>query len=156
MKKGIISTVDNESRKARVLFPETNSITPELPIALHISEVHVNDTVLVEYWGSSLAEGIITENLSSKTPLSTPTKLSQLENDAGYITANQAPEASTYTHAQIVPAQTWSINHGLGRYPAVAVVDSAGTLVLGEIQYLTENAIEIGFSAAFGGKAYLN
>lgn len=90
-KKGVISTVDMVTRKARVLFPESNSITPELPIALYISEVHVNDTVLVEFWGSSLAEGIITENLSVTIPLIIPTKTSQLENDVGFVTIDQIP-----------------------------------------------------------------
>jgi len=155
-KKGIVSTADNENRKARVLFPESNSITPELPIALHISEVRVNDTVLVDFWGSSMAEGIITENLSVITPQSIPTKTSQLENDSGFVTVDQIPQASTYTHTQIVPSQTWSINHSLGRFPPVAVVDSAGSVVLGDVKYLSADDIEISFTAAFAGKAYLN
>ncbi|EGW39152.1 hypothetical protein [Desulfosporosinus sp. OT] len=157
-KKGIVSTTDNENRKARVLFPESNSITPELPIALHISEVKVNDTVLVEFWGSSLAEGIITENLSLTTPESIPTKLSQLENDAGFITADQVPQiaVSTYIHQQISPAQVWIISHNLGRFPAVTIVDSAGSIVLGDIEYISVQRVQISFTAAFAGKAYLN
>jgi len=156
MKKGIISTTDNESRKARVLFPESNSITPELPMALHISEIHVNDTVLVEFWGNSLAEGIISENLSISTPQSIPTKISQLENDAGYITFAEVPQASTYTHVQVVPSSIWTINHGLGRFPSVAIVDSAGSVVMGNIRYISLDTVEAEFSAEFGGKAYLN
>jgi hypothetical protein len=63
---------------------------------------------------------------------------------------------ASYTHAQAVPAADWNITHNLARYPSVTVVDSAGTTVIGDIDYLSNNAIAIHFAAAFGGNAYLN
>ena len=63
---------------------------------------------------------------------------------------------TTYSHQQIAPSQVWVINHELGRYPSVNVVDSAGTLVLGDIKYISENEIQVSFTAAFAGKVYLN
>jgi hypothetical protein len=38
----------------------------------------------------------------------------------------------------------------------VTVVDSAETVVYGEIQYINKNNLRIIFSAEFAGKAYLN
>lgn len=64
--------------------------------------------------------------------------------------------AVTYTHNQISPASTWTITHDTGKYPAVAIVDSGGNVVIGEIQYMSENQLKVTFTAAFAGKAYLN
>jgi hypothetical protein len=61
-----------------------------------------------------------------------------------------------FTFNQPTPATTWSITHNLGKNPSVSVVDSAGTLVYGEVDYINDNSLIITFSAAFSGKAYLN
>lgn len=66
------------------------------------------------------------------------------------------PGGSSYTHTQAVPAADWAISHNLARYPSVTVIDSAGSTVIGDVEYLTNNAIAIHFAAAFGGAAYLN
>lgn len=61
-----------------------------------------------------------------------------------------------YTHDQMVASATWNIVHNLNKYPSVAVVDSAGSEVEGSVMYVTPNRVIVEFSAAFGGKAYLN
>ena len=62
----------------------------------------------------------------------------------------------TYVHDQNSAAATWTITHNLGKYPAVSVVDSAGTVCVGEVTYLDENSLTCTFTAPFSGKAYLN
>ena len=83
----------------------------------------------------------------------------------GNITANKYygfavyPEISAdkhFTFTQSSAATTWNITHNLGKFPSVSVVDSGNTIVYGDIVYTSENALTITFSAAFGGKAYLN
>lgn len=44
----------------------------------------------------------------------------------------------------------------LGKRPAVTVVDSAGTVVIGEVDYLDDNTVRLTFCAAFSGTAYFN
>ncbi len=63
---------------------------------------------------------------------------------------------TTYTHNQGVPSPTWVITHNLGRFPSVSVVDSAGTVQIGDIIYDTANQVTVSFTASFAGKAYLN
>lgn len=63
---------------------------------------------------------------------------------------------STYTHTQSSPSSTWTISHNLARRPSVTVVDSAGTVVIGEVTYLSDNSLRVEFSAGFSGQAYLN
>lgn len=62
----------------------------------------------------------------------------------------------TYVYEQQLPSDTWTITHNLGKYPSVTIVDSAGTTVVGDVTYLSNNAILVQFSAPFGGKAFLN
>lgn len=61
-----------------------------------------------------------------------------------------------YTHDQSSPTTVWSVTHNLGRRPSVTVVDTAGTVWVGKVEYLSDNAVRISFGAAFAGKAYLN
>jgi hypothetical protein len=53
-------------------------------------------------------------------------------------------------------SSTWTINHTLDKFPAVEVVNSANTIVIGDITYNSTSQITITFTAAFSGKAYLN
>lgn len=61
-----------------------------------------------------------------------------------------------YTFNQGSPAATWTITHGLNKFPSVSVVDSAGDQVEGDIEYINSNQVVAKFSAPFAGKAYLN
>lgn len=63
---------------------------------------------------------------------------------------------ATYVHNQLTPATTWTIAHGFGQWPSVTVVDSGGNVVVGGIDYVDANTVQLTFSAAFGGKAFLN
>lgn len=61
-----------------------------------------------------------------------------------------------YVHNQIIAASVWNINHMLGKFPSVTIVDSAGSVVLGDIDYADNNNVTLSFTGAFSGKAYLN
>lgn len=62
----------------------------------------------------------------------------------------------TYVHTQSSAATVWTINHNLGKYPTVTVIDSGDNVVIGDVTYLDINNLTVEFSAAFGGKAILN
>lgn len=57
---------------------------------------------------------------------------------------------------QVIPAATWSITHGLEKFPSVTVVDSAATEVTGKVEYPNNNEVIVTFNAAFTGQAFLN
>lgn len=60
-----------------------------------------------------------------------------------------------YVHTQAAASSTWTINHNLNAYPAVMVVDTASTVVIGEVSYLSTSQVQVSFSAPFSGFAYL-
>lgn len=94
-----------------------------------------------------------------KEDTSTSYVLTVTTKDGEFDTPNLIAEGSgdiSYTHDQTTPSDEWIINHGLKKYPSVTVVDSAGTKVYGDIDYLDMNSIKIKFSAKFSGTAYLN
>lgn len=62
----------------------------------------------------------------------------------------------TYVHNQTVAAATWTITHNLDKKPSVTVVDSADSVVVGDVAYLDNNSLMVTFVGAFSGKAYLN
>lgn len=63
---------------------------------------------------------------------------------------------TTYMHDQGVPSVTWTIQHNLDKRPSVTVVDTGGTVVIGEVEYLDSNNVVVTFNASFSGEAYLN
>jgi hypothetical protein len=62
----------------------------------------------------------------------------------------------TYKHTQMIAISIWEINHNLSKFPSVTVVDSAGSVVIGNINYIDKNNLSIEFEASFAGIAYLN
>tara|TARA_R100001079_G_C4438618_1_gene147663 strand:- start:902 stop:1255 length:354 start_codon:yes stop_codon:yes gene_type:complete len=68
-----------------------------------------------------------------------------------------------FVHTQSVASSTWLVTHNLGKYPSVSVVDTSETEVVGKVIYkdwATGNSsstkLQILFTAAFAGKAFLN
>ena len=65
-------------------------------------------------------------------------------------------EDKTFVYDQTVPSSEWTIKHNLEKFPAVNIVDSAGTEVIGAIDYIDINTVVITFTGAFSGRAFFN
>ena len=62
----------------------------------------------------------------------------------------------TYSQCFSTPFQKWTITHNLGKYPSVTVVDNNNVIVVGDVDYLSTNVIEITFADMFSGCSFLN
>lgn len=60
-----------------------------------------------------------------------------------------------HVHTQMAAATTWVINHLLGGKPSVTIVDSADTVVVGEVTYNSNTQVTVEFTSPFSGYAYL-
>lgn len=69
---------------------------------------------------------------------------------------NTVSSDKNYVYEQEVASDTWVITHNLGKYPSVEIVDSAGTRIFPEVQWVNNNVCIARMSAAVTGKAYLN
>jgi len=61
-----------------------------------------------------------------------------------------------YRHVQSSPNTVWVIVHNLEKLPSVSIIDSAGNMTFGQVDYLDGTTLTVTFSAAIGGEAYLN
>jgi hypothetical protein len=61
-----------------------------------------------------------------------------------------------YTHEQTESSSMWVCPHNLGKRPAVIVTDSAGTQIIGSLDYPDLNTVVIRFKAPFTGRADFN
>jgi len=97
-----------------------------------------------------------------------PNNVIVYEDSANLVTVNQdAPNqvvvrlgiagsnSRRHVHTQASPSTTWVINHTLGGKPSVTVVDTADTVVIGEVTYNSNSQVTVEFTAAFSGYAYL-
>ena len=54
------------------------------------------------------------------------------------------------------PKSIWIITHNLGKYPSIDIIDDNNIIIMGEIEYISENKIIARFNKEYTGKAILN
>ncbi|GEM_PF-6023053 len=64
--------------------------------------------------------------------------------------------SETFVFEQGIASDVWEIEHNLGKYPSVSLVDSAGTQFEAAVEYIDENNVTVRMNGATTGKAYLN
>ena len=115
-----------------------------------VETVNTNSTDFINTTPTQPTTGevVITASLSAT---GTPDNTKFLRGDNTWAEADK-----NYVHDQGVPNQVWTISHGLEKLPAVVVVDTAQSVVVGQIEYIDLNNITITFNSSFSGEAYLN
>lgn len=63
---------------------------------------------------------------------------------------------ATHVHDQSSASSIWTIAHALGKYPSVTVVDTGGSIIMGDVSYPSVSQVAVEFTSATSGKAYLN
>jgi len=71
-----------------------------------------------------------------------------------YISANVKADITQTTPE--LTGNVWEINHNLGKYPSVTVVDTANNVIYAEVSYTDINNVTITFSSSVTGRAHLN
>ena len=72
------------------------------------------------------------------------------------VTSNATVGDKTKTHIQGVASSVWIVTHNLNKYPSVSVTDSAGSTVIGMIEYNSLNQVTLTFKASFSGRVHFN
>ena len=110
------------------------------PSPLSLSELEVVSSVAVEATGF-------------KTPTGTSAQVLLADGTVGSLAGSGD---LSYIHIQSAALSTWSISHGMGKFPSITVVDSGNSVVVGSSNMVDNNNLTITFTASFSGKAYLN
>jgi len=79
-----------------------------------------------------------------------------IQGEIGPVGPEGPPGTSSgfYRHSQVIPSTTWLFTHDL-QYPAsITTVDSAGTVLYGDVAYLDDFNIQIDFAFPTAGYAY--
>ena len=115
-----------------------------------VETIDATNTTFIDMTPTSPTSGdvVITSTLSAT---GTPDNTNFLRGDNTWAEADK-----TFEFTQAVPSATWTIQHGLGKFPSVSVVNNNNILMYGNITYIDNNNLTINFSAGFSGKAYLN
>ena len=115
-----------------------------------VNSIDTSDTAFIDMTPTTPTTGDvgITASLSAT---GTPDNTNFLRGDNTWAEADK-----TFEFTQAVPSATWTIQHGLGKFPSVSVVNNNNILMYGNITYIDNNNLTINFSAGFSGKAYLN
>lgn len=116
---------------------------------------HIEGTLGTNPAGASPTVKTALANLQAALSSLTATQNS-LAAQVAVLAAVPGPPNTYLRYIQGSPAATWIIDHALGRYPAVMVTDSAGSVVEGEITYDSPARVTLTFSAPFAGEAYLS
>lgn len=126
-----------------------------------------NDTVLTDEEST-----VLTDGTPAKKPITEVPEVSSVDtsNDNVFInqedSIKQVPISAIisqsgsgdkhFVYVQGTPRNTWTITHGLDKYPSVTVVTSTGDEVIGDIDYVDTDTVTLSFWSAFSGKAYFN
>ena len=115
-----------------------------------VNSIDTSDTAFIDMTPTTPTTGNvgITASLSAT---GTPDNTNFLRGDNTWAEADK-----TFEFTQAVPSLVWSIQHNLGKFPSVSVVDTGNTTVITQIDYIDNNNLTITNSAQFAGKAYLN
>lgn len=97
---------------------------------------------------------IITPSNQHLYPGSSIGDLIIIKSDNTQINAGTAN--ANYVHTQNIANTTWLVNHGLEMYPNVTIVDDDNVLILGGVEYIDINTVELTFSEPITGFAYLS
>ena len=141
-------TTEGDNCFINVNFPASNLIN-------NLTTAQPNQGALDAYQGKVL-KGLIPTVADNLTTTDATKALSAYQ---GYLLKQQIDTMAgdkTFYFTQSSPTDIWFIQHNLNKYRAVAIIDSAGTEVIGEVTYVDLNNIKVVFNGAFAGSATLN
>lgn len=121
-------------------------LSPSIPISSYTGDIEIPSTLLQPWFNTGEVKAL-TDLLTNYTTDVVDPKIDAALTGSG---------DKNYRHVQSSASSVWNVTHGLNKRAAVTVVDSGGSEVEGDILYVSDNQIQLPFSAAFSGEAYFN
>ena len=125
------------------------SITGELEEQTDLQEA-LDAKANVDYV-DSIVSGLNTE-INKKVETITGSDLIDVQRTDNAVTVT----SKTFVFEQGFASSEWVINHNLDKYPSITLVDTAGTIFIGQVVYNDFDNCTVKINGATKGKAYLN
>lgn len=110
-----------------------------------------------EITGVVLSSSSITANVEDSISLSTDVQVGHTHTNKLLLDSiTEIVSDKFYVFEQNIASKEWNVEHNLNKYPSITVVDSAGSVVVGDVIYTSLNSVHIFFIGEFVGKAYFN
>lgn len=78
------------------------------------------------------------------------------QDDVAVISVLYGENDKTYVHTQSAASDTWTVTHGLAKFPSVTIVDDQDNIIYGDVTYTNQNELVVSFSISVSGKVYIN
>jgi len=141
---------DGETYKITIL---SSLLThPCISMDLRINDPEGNEIFKSSIWDMIVLKGI---NATEAIPEKYPNWVDEVDRRLDYLESAAAGDKNFYFEQQL-PSDKWEIQHNLLKYPSVNIIDSGGSNVVGDIEYVDLNNVIITFNGAFSGSATLN
>lgn len=131
----------------------------DMPFSQDIDPVEPSGDAIIgaRHTNSTTANMVDTSiNQANEKLVSDARNYQQILTNEYIMTNSSSTPDKAFVFEQNEPSKKWIIDHPLEKHPSITVVDTEGVLVQGDVQYVDDDTIEVTFSTAFAGKAYLN
>jgi hypothetical protein len=158
------SEVDTTFSGIDTIYINRNNLSNN-DIFAYLEELRTNDGVMYVFNGSNstqfgiyriqtiniLSGDVIEMNVDVLSSNGTITL-----DDTAVISVLYGENDKTHIHTQISASSSWTVAHGLAKFPSVTVVDDGDNVIYGDVAYTDQNELTINFSSSVSGKAYIN
>ena len=157
----VLTLTDSDSNTVTVDLSQLNTTNASAAIDSNTHILTITDSegdvidVDLSYLASSGSIATASINVNTNILTIADTDGNTITVDLSHLD-NSADADKNYVHNQIASSTTWSVAHNLDKFVSVVIVDSAGSVVIGDVSYVDANNVTLTFSAAFSGKAYCN
>jgi len=146
----VVVTTDGDT----VYIDSVNIDVTENPVTISVGTSGPQGATGVAGTAATVAVGTVTTGNAgtSATVVNAGTSSNAVLN----FTIPRGDSGGSYTHTQNSVSSTWVVNHNLGYYPQVTVIESGGSNVEGTIVFNSLNQLTITFSVSISGYAYVS
>lgn len=164
--------------KQRISFNNRSQLNTQFSgiTDLYLHKLNDLDVDVTTYFQSLLNEGLLKLNNGGRTTdygIYRVQEVQELQNNVlrisvdfitsnGTITNNETVVISSsvavdrHHRTGVMDGDIWQIEHNLGKYPSITVVDTANNVIYGEVNYNDFNNVTITFTSSVTGYAYFN
>lgn len=146
---------DVNSRKTFTINPWEITFTSVSTSAILVRTVGSEHLVTIIFISSSDALLALPKLQRAITQVKDQTHTGLDQDTINYINSLFSTYAPAYHHIQTTPSNKWTFSHNLNKRTAVTITDSNNQEIIGSVNYLSDDSLEINFNQLVSGNAWI-